>query len=52
MEDSCGEGEEGCGLEKKYTMNRARWIIGVRDIAAGVYSATPVYGDKSGSKLV
>ena len=52
MEDSSGEGEEGCGLEKKDAMNRARWRIGVREIAAGVYPATPVCGDKSGSNLV
>ena len=43
---------KGIGLEKKDAMNRARWRIGVREIAAGVYPATPVYGDKSGSKLV
>ena len=40
------------GLEKKDTMNRARWRMGVREIAAGVNQATPVYGDKTGSKLV
>ena len=34
------------GLEKNDFMNRARWRVGVREIAAG-----PVYGDKSGSKL-
>ena len=34
------------GLEKKDAMNRARWGVGVREIAAG-----SVYGDKSGSKL-
>ena len=33
------------GLEKKDTMNRARWRVGVREIAAGVNPATPVYGD-------
>ena len=32
-------------------MNRARWRVGVREIAAGVNPATPVYGDKPGSKL-
>ena len=31
------------GLEKKDVMNRARW--------REVNSATPVYGDKPGSKL-
>ena len=40
------------GLEKKDTMNRARWRMGVREIAAGVNPATPIYGDKPGSKLV
>ena len=40
------------GLEKKDAMNRARWRIGVKEIAAGVNPATPVYGDKPRSKLV
>ena len=39
------------GLEKNDAMNRVRWRVGVRDIAAGVNPATPVYGDKPGSKL-
>ena len=39
------------GLEKKEAMNQARWRVGVREIAAGVNPATPVYGDKPGSKL-
>ena len=39
------------GLEKKDAMNRARWRVGVREIAAGVNPVTPVYGDKPGSKL-
>ena len=43
---------KGVGLEKKDAINRASWRIGVREIAAGVYPATSVYGDKSGSKLV
>ena len=34
------------GLEKKDAMNRARWRVGVKEIAAGVNPATPVYGDK------
>ena len=38
-------------LEKKDATNRARWRVGVREIAAGVNPATPVYGDKPGSKL-
>ena len=38
------------GLEKKDAMNRERWRMGVREIAAGVNPATPVYGDKPGSK--
>ena len=40
------------GLEKKDAMNRVRWRMGVREIAAGVEPATPVYGDKPRSKLV
>ena len=39
------------GLEKKDAMNRARWRVGVREIAAGENPAIPVYGDKPGSKL-
>ena len=39
------------GLEKKDAMNRVRWRVGVREIAAGVNPATPVDGDKPGSKL-
>ena len=39
------------GLEKKDAMNRVRWRVGVREIAAGVNPATPVYMDKPGSKL-
>ena len=39
------------GLEKKDAMKRARWRVGVREIAARVYLVTPVYGDKPGSKL-
>ena len=39
------------GLEKKDTMNGARWRVGVREIAAAVNPATPVYGDKHRSKL-
>ena len=39
------------GLEKKNAMNRARWRVGVREIAAAVNPATPIYGDKPGSKL-
>ena len=39
------------GFEKKDTMNRVRWRMGVREIAAGVNPATPVYGDRPGSKL-
>ena len=33
-------------LEKKDSMNIARWRVGVREIAAGVNPANPVYGDK------
>ena len=39
------------GLEKKDAMHRARCRVGVREIAAAVNPATPVYGDKPGSKL-
>ena len=39
------------GLEKKDAMNRARWRVGVIEIAAGVNPAIHVYGDKPGSKL-
>ena len=42
---------ESVGLEKKDAMNRARWRVGVGEIAPGVNLATPVYGDKPGSKL-
>ena len=45
------EVSKSVGLEKKDAMNRARWRVGVREIAAGVDPATPVYGDKPGSKL-
>ena len=40
------------GLEKKDAMNWARWRTGVREIATGVNPASPVHGDKPGSKLV
>jgi len=40
------------GLEKKDAINQARWRVGVREIAAGVNPATPVFGDRPGSKLV
>ena len=40
------------GVEKRDAMNQARWRMGVREIAAGVNAATPVYWDKPGSKLV
>ena len=43
---------ESVGLEKKGKMHQARWRMGVREIAAGVNLAIPVYGDKPGSKLV
>ena len=39
------------GLEKKVAINRERRRMGVREIAAGVNPATPVYGAKPGSKL-
>ena len=39
------------GLGKKDTMNRARWRVGVREIAAGINTSTPVYRDKPRSKL-
>ena len=34
------------GLEKKDAMNRVRWRVAVREIAAGVDPATPVDRDK------
>ena len=37
-------------LEKKDPMNRARWTMGVREIAAGVNPATPIHEDKPRSK--
>ena len=47
------EKESKCvGLEKKDAMNRARWRVGVREIASEVNAATPIYGDKPGSKLL
>ena len=46
------EESKSVGLEKKDAMNRARWRMGVRKIAAGVNPATPIYWDKPGSKLV
>ena len=39
------------GLEKKDAMNQGRWRVGVREIAAGVNPATPVYGGRPGSKI-
>ena len=45
------KGSKSVGLEKKDAMDRARWSVGVREIAAGVNPATPVYGNKPGSKL-
>ena len=39
------------GLEKKDTMNLARWRMGAREIAARVNLANPIYGDKRRSKL-
>ena len=38
-------------LEKKDAMNRARWRVGVREIAAGVNPVTPIYRHKPGSNL-
>ena len=40
------------GLEKKDAMNRARWRVEIREIAAVVNLAIPVYRDKQGPKLV
>ena len=40
-----GEKEsKSVGLEKNDAMNRARWRVGVREIAAGVNQATPIRG--------
>ena len=38
------------GLKKEDAKNRARWRVGVGEIA-GVNLATLVYGDKTASKL-
>ena len=38
-------------FEKKDAMNKARWRVGFRVIAAWVNPATPVYWDKPGSIL-
>ena len=46
-----GKQSKSVGLEKKDAMNRAIWRVGVGEIAAGVNAATPVHGDKLGSKL-
>ena len=35
------------GVEKKDTMNRVRWRMGVREIAAAVNPGKPVYEDNS-----
>ena len=45
-----GRPKKSVGFEKKDDMNRARWRVGVREIAAGINPATPVYGDKPRSK--
>ena len=47
-----GKESKSVGLEKKDSMNRVRRRVGVREIAAGVNPATPLYVDKLGSKLV
>ena len=39
------------GLEREDTINQARWRVGLREIAAGVNPATPVYGYKAASKF-
>mgnify|MGYP001795752800 CR=1 FL=1 len=41
------------GLKKEDALNRAKWRVGVGDIAArvGVNPATPIYEDKPRSKL-
>ena len=39
------------GLEKMDVMNRARWRMGLREIATGVNVATPVYRGKPRSEL-
>ena len=40
------------GLEKEDALNRVRWRVGVGESYGGINLATPVYGDKTGSKLV
>ena len=36
MEDTSEEGEQDVGLEKEDAMNRARWRVGVGEIAVRV----------------
>ena len=52
LEDASGEGEQEHWFGEKDTMNRVRWRIGVREIAAGVNPATLFQGDKPRSKLL
>ena len=53
VEDASGEGEQERWFGEKDAMNRARWRMGVRKIAAGVNPPTPFTGiNKPGSKLV
>ena len=40
------------GLEKKDAMNRARWRMGVREIATGVNLVTPVRSLKDDNSVI
>ena len=51
MEDASGEGEQERGLGEKGRHESNEMESGVREIAAGLNPATPVYGDIPGSKL-
>ena len=46
---SCSKGGQHYPLDNSIGLREGR--VGVREIAAGVNLATPVYGDKPGSKL-
>ena len=53
MEDAVEKESKSIGLEREDALNRARWRVGVGEIAVrvGENPATPVYWDKPGSKL-
>ena len=52
MDDASGEGEQECWFGEKGRHESSELErVGIREIAAGVNPATPVYGDKTRSKL-